>query len=55
MTASLVSAWMVFTRASICLVALVARSARRCTSSATPAQPRPGSPATQSLPPWYFG
>ncbi|MNE54682.1 hypothetical protein D3C80_1494830 [compost metagenome] len=44
-TASLVSVWMVFTRASICLVAAEERSARRCTSSATTAKPRPASPA----------
>ena len=46
-TASLVSVWMVRTSTSICLVALAARSARRCTSSATTAKPRPASPAME--------
>src|SRR5690606_36104300 len=45
LTASLVSAWMVSTRVSMRLVALEARSASRCTSSATTAKPRPASPA----------
>src|SRR6185312_4725867 len=44
-TASFVSVWMVRTSTSICLVALAARSASRCTSSATTAKPRPASPA----------
>ena len=47
-TAPLVSVWMVRTSASICLVALAARSARRCTSSATTAKPRPASPAIEA-------
>ena len=47
-TASLVSVWMVRTSTSICLVALAARSARRCTSSATTAKPRPASPAIEA-------
>jgi hypothetical protein len=46
--ASLVSAWMVRTSTSICLVALAARSASRCTSSATTAKPRPASPAIEA-------
>src|SRR5580704_2527808 len=46
-TASLVSVWMVRTSTSICLVALAARSASRCTSSATTAKPRPASPAME--------
>ena len=41
-TASLVSAWIVRTSTSICLVAFAERSASRCTSSATTAKPRPG-------------
>ncbi|MNP32925.1 hypothetical protein D3C76_1261310 [compost metagenome] len=45
MTASLVSAWIARTRVSICRVAADERSARRCTSSATTAKPRPASPA----------
>ena len=47
-TASLVSVWMVRTSTSICLVALAARSAKRCTSSATTAKPRPASPAIEA-------
>src|SRR5690606_7305269 len=44
-TASLVSAWIVWTSDSIRLVAFDERSASRCTSSATTANPRPASPA----------
>ncbi len=43
--ASLISAWMFLINVSICFVALVERSASRCTSSATTAKPRPASPA----------
>ncbi len=45
LTASAVSDWMLRTRALICDVELRELSARRCTSSATTAKPRPASPA----------
>ena len=42
---SAVSIWMLFTSCAICCVAWRELSARRCTSSATTAKPRPASPA----------
>ncbi len=50
---SLVSTWMFFTRLAICAVASRELSARRCTSSATTAKPRPASPAAAACMPAF--